>query len=100
MTIETFNEGFKLFKRFLKEQNLYKPVMKFLFQKGRKKGNLFEEFNNKKYIDVDDWANVFDKTNLLTGYLYEMNFDEYCKLILDKNLPRKWKIYYNKCRSK
>ncbi len=94
MTKETFNEGFKLFKRFLKEQNLYKPVMNFLFQHGRKKENLFKEFNNKNYPDVDDWTKVFDRTNLLTGYLYNFNFDAYCKLIDDNNLSRKWKIYY------
>jgi hypothetical protein len=77
MTEKTFNRGFKLFKRFLKEENLYIPVLKFIFQHNRSKQNLFEEFNSKVYTNVGDWEYIFDRTNLLTGYLWNFDFEEF-----------------------
>lgn len=95
MDRKTFDEGFKLFKRFLKEEGIYIPVMNFLFQHGREKENLFKEFNSKKYRGVDDWKEVFSKTNLLCGYLYDLDFPTYQCLILDNELPNNWWHYYN-----
>ena len=95
MDRKTFDEGFKLFKRFLKEEGIYIPVMNFLFQHGRKKENLFKEFNSKKYHDVDDWKEVFSKTNLMCGYLYDLDLSTYYNLIVHNDLPINWQHYYN-----
>ena len=94
MDRKTFDEGFKLFKRFLKNERLYIPVMHLLFKNGRKKESLFNEFNSKKYKDVDDWRVVFDRVNLLTAYMWPFRMEDL--FIVDRyDLRRKWKAYYN-----
>ena len=94
MDRKTFDEGFKLFKRFLKNERLYIPVMRLLFKNGRKKESLFNEFNSKKYSDVDDWRLIFDRVNLLTAYMWPYRSEEY--LVIDRyDLRTKWKSYYN-----
>ena len=96
MDIDTFNKGFKLFKRFLKEENVYMPVRKLMFKQGRKKESLFNEFNNKKYCDVDDWRVVFNRVNLLTAYMWPFNEQEFSNVIERNDLRTKWETYYNK----
>lgn len=96
MTEETFNEGFKIFKRFLKENNKYNEVLKFMFQHGRTKQNLFKEFNNKNYSYVDDWECVFNKINLLTGNLWLFDSKKYGEIISQHDLGNKWIRYYRK----
>jgi hypothetical protein len=94
MDIETFNKGFKLFKRFLKDENMYMPVKKLMFKNGRKKESLFNEFNSKKYSDVDDWKLVFDRVNLLTAYMWPLSQEEFYNVVIKNNLIEKWKKFY------
>ncbi len=106
MTEKTFNEGLKLFKRFLKEEGLYKPVFNFLFKDGRKPIHLFYEFNSKRFIGADDWINVLRLVNLMVGkgintydktnFFDKFDYDEYENLITKNKLSPRWKEYYNK----
>lgn len=94
MDRKTFDEGFKLFKRFLKNERVYIPVMRSLFKNGRKKESLFNEFNSKRFTDVDDWRLIFDRVNLLTAYMWPYRSGDY--LVIEKyDLRTKWKAYYN-----
>jgi hypothetical protein len=96
MDIETFNKGFKLFTRFIKNENVYMPVKKLMFKNGRKKESLFNEFNSKKFSDVDDWGLVFSRVNLLTAYRWPIDQEEFYDVVLKNNLIEKWKkFYYN-----
>lgn len=105
MDEKTFNDGLKLFKRFLKEERLYLPIFKFLFKDGRKPIHLFYEFNSKRFDDVDDWTQVLFKTNLMVGkgfgsydrtdFFHKLDFDMYGYLVTTRNLAFKWKQYYN-----
>ena len=94
MTQKEFDEGFKLLKRFLKNEGLYYPVIKFLFSNGRPKENLFAEFNSTRWSGVDDWGELFRKTNLLCGWLYPLDGKMYNFLIKDNDLINKWRKYY------
>ena len=97
MTRETFETGLKLFKRFLKDNGAYQSVYKgFMFKNGRTEENLFQEFNSKKWTGVDDWRQVLTYINLMTGYLWEFNYEEYNALITNNNLRKRWKDYYSK----
>ena len=105
MDEKTFNDGLKLFKRFLKEEGLYLPVFKFLFKDGRKTIHLFYEFNSKRFDDVDDWAQLLFKTNLMVGkgegtydrtnFFHKLDSYNYGNLVTNRNLALKWKEYYN-----
>jgi len=94
MDIETFNKGFRLFTRFLKDENVYMPVKKLMFKNGRKKESLFNEFNSEKYGDVDDWELVFDRVNLLTAYMWPLSQEEFYNVVVKNDLIRKWKRFY------
>ena len=94
MDIETFNKGFKLFKRFIKDENMYMPVKKLMFKNGRKKESLFNEFNSKKYSDVDNWEMVFSRVNLLTAYKWPLDQEEFYNVVIENNLIEKWKKFY------
>ena len=98
MSIETFNEGIKLLKRFLKEEGLYYPIfVKYLFRNGKRPlKDLFDEFNSTMFNDVDDWNVVFNRKNLL-GYkkISEFSQDVHSKLIGRPAVDVKWRKYYN-----
>jgi hypothetical protein len=94
MDRKTFDEGFKLFKRFIKNERVYIPIMRLLFKNGRKKESLFNEFNSKKYTDVNDWRLIFDRVNLLTAYMWPLDQEEF-SIVERYNLRTKWKTYYN-----
>lgn len=99
MTKEEFDKGFKLLKRFLKDEGCYQTVLKgFLFINNRPKLNLFEEFNSKKYHDVDNWCVLFNRINLMTGEKYSFSKVEnfYNKNIRDTGLIDRWKDFYKK----
>lgn len=94
MDLETFNKGFKLFTRFIKDENVYIPVIKLLFKNGRTKESLFNEFNSKRFTDVDDWGVVFNRVNLLTAFMWPLDQEEYSNLVLKNDLIEKWKNFY------
>lgn len=100
MDKQTFNEGLKLLKRFLKDEGLYKPIYKsYLFKDGfRKKEDLFNEFNTDKFDDVDDWKVLFSRMNL-QGYFCDIHNKYYIKykhIVEQYNLIYKWPQYYRK----
>ena len=106
MDKKEFNKGFKLFKRFLKDNGMYSPIFKFLFKNGRKPIHLFYEFNSKRFIDVDDWGRVLSNTNLMVGkgegtydkgdFFSRLNLAEYSALVSNTHLACKWRDYYRK----
>lgn len=104
MDKKEFNKGFKLFKRFLKENGMYLPIFNFLFKNGRKPIHLFYEFNSERFIGVDDWGQVLICTNLMVGkgegtydktdFFYKLDKEVYSNLISKTNLAYKWRNYY------
>ena len=104
MDKKEFNKGFKLFKRFLKENGMYLPIFKFLFKNGRQPIHLFYEFNSKRFFDVDDWGQVLLNTNLMVGqgngtydkgdFFSRFDLDEYTELVSKTNIAYKWRDYY------
>ena len=94
MTKDTFNEGLKLLKRFLKEENMYVPIFKkYLFENNRHIEDLFNEFNSKMYADVDDWTLLFRRWNLMRGP-NDRSYTIYERLIVKNSIDSKWKEYY------
>ena len=95
MDKETFDEGLKLLKRFLKEKGEYHSIfVNYLFRNNRPINNLFEEFNSKIWYDVDDWRVLFNKVNLLVGQGNEFDTTEWTTLIHNKKIDRDWALYY------
>ena len=104
MDKKEFNKGFKLFKRFLKENGMYSPIFKFLFKNGRQPIHLFYEFNSKRFLDVDDWGQVLFNTNLMVGqgngtydkgdFFSRLDLGEYTELVSKTRLAHKWRDYY------
>ncbi len=104
MDKKEFNKGFKLFKRFLKDNGMYSPIFNFLFNNGRKPIHLFYEFNSKRFIGVNDWGQVLTNVNLMAGkgeesydkgdFFSRFNLDEYTKLVYKTNIAHKWRDYY------
>ena len=109
MNEKEFKKGFKIFKRFLKENNAYASVMGFLFKNGRKPIHLFYEFNSKRFDDVNTWKMVLQCTNLMVGkgngtydktnFFSKLDSVHYQKAVGEKNLNHIWKDYYEKHRS-
>jgi hypothetical protein len=110
MDKKEFNKGFKLFKRFLKENGMYQPIFKFLFKNGRQPIHLFYEFNSKRFLDVDDWGQVLFNTNLMVGkgegtydkgdFFSRLNIDEYTELVSKTHIAYKWRDYYREYKKK
>lgn len=104
MDKKEFNKGFKLFKRFLKENGMYSPIFKFLFKNGRQPIHLFYEFNSERFLDVDDWGQVLFNTNLMVGkgngtydkgdFFSRLDLGEYTELVSKTRLAHKWRDYY------
>ena len=97
MDKETFDEGLKILKRFLKEKGKYQQIfVNYLFRNNRPINNLFEEFNSKLWNDVDNWEVLFNKVNLLVGEGNNFDGTEWIRLIHDKRIDSEWSQYYRK----
>ena len=95
MNNETFEEGLKILKRFLKDEGLYQQVFKnFLFKEGRPKIDLFQEFNSTIFPYVDGWTNVFKYINLMKGRNEHFDFLQWKKFFENTDLDSKWQKYY------
>ena len=92
MTKDTFNEGLKLLKRFLKEENMYIPVFKkYIFEDNRPIEDLFNEFN---HCEDGRWEDLFSWWNFLRGP-NTRDYDRYRKLIDNYGIREKWRNYYS-----
>lgn len=99
MDEKTFNEGLKLLKRFLKEKGLYQQIfVNYLFKNNRPVIDLFNEFNSKKFSDIDDWRLLFRRVNLMVGNNNKDLFDylEWETIIADNKIHNEWAEYYGK----
>ena len=97
MDKKTFDEGLKLLKRFLKDKGLYRSIfINYLFKDGRPIENLFDEFNTKRWNDVDNWELLFYRVNLLVGEnnINNFNIGKWYELIHDNGVDAQWKEYY------
>lgn len=90
ITKKEFDDIFKLFKRFLKEEGKYSLVIKYLFPKNRTKKDMIDAINSKFYTSFKDIFN-YEETLGVNYQLYGHDF-------WDKNIKdihHKWKIRYD-----
>ena len=90
ITKKEFDDIFKLFKRFLKEEGKYSMVIKYLFPKSRAKKDMIDAINSKNYISFRDIFN-YEETLGPNYQLYGHDF-------WDKNIKDihyKWKTHYD-----
>jgi hypothetical protein len=90
ITKTEFDDIFKLFKRFLKEEGKYSLVIKYLFPKDRTKKDMIDAINSKLYTSFRDIFN-FEETLGVNYQIYGHDFWE--KNIRD--IHNKWKIRYD-----
>lgn len=90
ITKKEFDDIFKLFKRFLKEEGKYSLIINYLFSKNRTKKDMINAINSKSYTSFRDIFNC-EETLGVNYQLYGHDFWE--KNI--RNIHYKWKNFYD-----
>ena len=91
ITKKEFDDIFKLFKRFLKEEGKYSLIINYLFSKNRTKKDMINAINSKSYTSFRDIFN-YEETLGVNYQIYGHDFWE--KNI--RNIHYKWIEYYNR----
>ena len=99
MSIKEFNEGFKLFKRFLKERGQYISMVKYLFPNGRSKNDMYKDIINCDYFNNCgmNMGDILHITNALGPSFQEKGLGYWEKNI--QGMSTDWMLYFSSNKS-